>query len=150
MTEWPGGTTAFWFALRQIVNFQELSKNNNTSHSTIVFPLSDAYRILRDIISRHDLTLKVDLSPNEHMVNYNPDYVDNEQSPSDSLTFPTSRNPYSFSFRVCVWIIIFQLVVIQRGSLVSVPRLLHPHYMRSVNIKSLSVIKASYTSGKYP
>jgi hypothetical protein len=106
LTEWPGGTTAFWFSLRQIVNFQELSRNNNTSHSTIVFPLADAYRILRDIISRHDLTLKVDLSPNEHM-----------------------------------------LVVIQRGSLLSIPRALHPLFMRSISSKSLSVIKASYTSG---
>ncbi|ODM96264.1 hypothetical protein Ocin01_10418 [Orchesella cincta] len=106
LTEWPSGTSAFWFSLRQIVNFQELSRNNNTSHSTIVFPLADAYRILRDVISRHDVTLRVDLSPNEHM-----------------------------------------LVGIQRGSLISIPRALHPIFMRNINSKSLSVIKASYTSG---
>ncbi|OXA55344.1 uncharacterized protein LOC110848205 [Folsomia candida] len=109
LTEWPGGTTAFWFSLRQIVNFQELSKNNNSSsstHSTIVFPLADAYRILRDVIQRHDVTLRVDLATNEHM-----------------------------------------LVGIQRGSLISIPRALHPIFMRNSNTKSLSVIKASYTSG---
>ncbi|CAG7718792.1 unnamed protein product [Allacma fusca] len=106
LTEFHGDLTAFWFSLRQIVNFQELSRNNNTSHSTIVFPLADAYRILRDVISRHDVTLRVDLAPNEHM-----------------------------------------LVGIQRGSLISIPRALHPIYTRSGNTQSLSIIKASYTSG---
>lgn len=41
----------------------------------------------------------------------------------------------------------FQLVGIQRGSLISIPRALHPIFMRNINSKSLSVIKASYTSG---
>ncbi len=53
------------------MNFQELSKSNSTSqHSTIVFPLADAYRILRDVIFRHDVTIRVDLdlSSNAHMV----------------------------------------------------------------------------------
>jgi len=38
-------------------------------------------------------------------------------------------------------------VSVERGSLLSIPKGLHPMYIRNVKTKSLSVGKASYTSG---